>query len=137
VTISLDDRNCLVIEALELSSDKIITNDIVAILNPTQFILKGRIDNVINSGGVKIFPEEIEEKLAKFISVRFFIASLPDEKLGEKVILVIEGNPFEMEKTLFSELSKYQNPKEIVFIENFVETETNKINRKKTLENRA
>ena len=137
VTISLDDRNCLAIEALELSSDKIITNDIVAILNPTQFILKGRIDNVINSGGVKIFPEEIEEKLAKFISVRFFIASLPDEKLGEKVILVIEGNPFEMEKTLFSELSKYQNPKEIVFIENFVETETNKINRKKTLENRA
>ena len=137
VTISIDERNCLVIEALELQSDKIITNDIVAILNPTQFILKGRIDNVINSGGVKIFPEEIEEKLAKFISVRFFIASLPDEKLGEKVILVIEGNPFEMEKTLFSELSKYQNPKEIVFIENFVETETNKINRKKTLENRA
>jgi O-succinylbenzoic acid--CoA ligase len=137
INISLDERNCLVIEALELSKEKIITNDIVEILNETQFILKGRIDNVINSGGVKIFPEEIEEKLAKFISVRFFIASLPDEKLGEKVILVIEGNPFEMEKTLFSELSKYQNPKEIVFIENFVETETNKINRKKTLENRA
>jgi O-succinylbenzoic acid--CoA ligase len=137
VTISIDKRNCLVIEALELSKEKIITNDIVEILNETQFILKGRIDNVINSGGVKIFPEEIEEKLAKFISVRFFIASLPDEKLGEKVILVIEGNPFEMEKTLFSELSKYQNPKEIVFLENFVETETNKINRKKTLENRT
>ncbi|WP_329805221.1 AMP-binding protein [Flavobacterium facile] len=137
VNISLDERNCLVIEALELASDKIITNDIVEILNETQFILKGRIDNVINSGGVKIFPEEVEEKLAKFISVRFFIASLPDEKLGEKVILVVEGNPFKIENTLFSNLSKYQNPKEIVFIENFVETETNKINRKKTLENRA
>ena len=52
VTIAVDVRNCLVIEALELSKDKIITNDIVEILNLTQFILKGRYDNVINSGGV-------------------------------------------------------------------------------------
>ena len=137
VTISLDDRNCLVIEALEISSDEIITNDIVEIVNSTQFILKGRIDNVINSGGVKIFPEEVEEKLAKYISTPFFIASLPDEKLGEKVILVLEGNPFEIDNVIFSELTKYQIPKQIVFIDKFVETETNKINRKKTLEKRA
>ncbi|CAM4254550.1 AMP-binding protein [Flavobacterium terrigena] len=137
VNISVDERNCLVIEALELSPDKIITNDIVEILNETQFILKGRIDNVINSGGVKIFPEEIEEKLAKYISIPFFIASFPDEKFGEKVILVVEGNPFEIDTILFSDLSKYQIPKEIVFIDKFIETETNKINRKKTLEKRA
>ncbi len=137
VTISVDDRNCLVIEALELSPDKIITNDIVEILNEVQFVLKGRIDNVINSGGVKIFPEEVEEKLAKYISTSFFIASLPDEKFGEKVILVLEGKSFEVDKAIFSELSKYQTPKEIVFVDKFVETETNKINRKKTLEKRA
>lgn len=137
VTISLDDRNCLVIEALELSLDKIITNDIVEILNSKQFILKGRIDNVINSGGVKIFPEEVEEKLSKYISPRFFIASESDDKFGEKVILVLEGNPFEIDITMFSDLSKYQIPKEIVFIDTFVETDTNKINRKKTLDKRA
>lgn len=137
VTISVDDRNCLVIEALELSPDKIITNDIVEILNEVQFVLKGRIDNVINSGGVKIFPEEVEEKLAKYISTSFFIASLPDEKFGEKVILVLEGKSFEVDKAIFSELSKYQIPKEIVFVDKFVETETNKINRKKTLEKKA
>lgn len=134
VLISKDNRNCLVIEASELTTDKIITNDIVEILNPTQFILKGRIDNVINSGGVKIFPEEIEDKLAKYITVRFFIASKPDEKLGEKVILVIEGKSFELDTIIFSRLSKYQIPKEIIFVDEFVETETNKINRKKTLE---
>lgn len=137
VNIYLDDRNCLVIEALEISPDKIITNDIVEILNETQFILKGRIDNVINSGGIKIFPEEIEEKLAKYISIPFFIASLSDEKFGEKVILVLEGKSFEIENTIFSDLSKYQIPKEIVFVDKFVETATKKINRKKTLENRA
>lgn len=137
VSISVDERNCLVIEALELSPNKINTNDIVEILNETQFILKGRIDNVINSGGVKIFPEEVEEKLAKYISTPFFVASLPDEKFGEKVILVLEGKSFEIENAIFSELSKFQIPKEIVFVDKFVETETNKINRRKTLEKLA
>ena len=137
VSISLDERNCLVIEALELSKDKIITNDIVEILNESQFILKGRIDNVINSGGVKIFPEEVEEKLADYISERYFIASRLDEKFGEKLILVVEAKPFEIENNIFLGLTKYQIPKEIIFVEKFVETETNKINRKKTLEKLA
>jgi O-succinylbenzoic acid--CoA ligase len=137
VSISVDERNCLVIEALELSPNKISTNDIVEILNETQFILKGRIDNVINSGGVKIFPEEVEEKLAKYISTPFFVASLPDEKFGEKLVLVLEGKSFEIENAIFSELSKFQIPKEIVFVDKFVETETNKINRRKTLEKLA
>jgi O-succinylbenzoic acid--CoA ligase len=96
--------------------------------------LKGRIDNVLNSGGIKIFPEEIEEKLAKYISTTFFIASKPDEILGEKVILVIEAKPFSIDNSVFSELSKYQIPKQILFLETFERTETNKINRMKTLE---
>ena len=112
VEISVDERNCLVIEALELSLEKITTNDIVEILNATQFVLKGRIDNVINSGGIKIFPEEIEEILAKYISFPFFIASKPDEVLGEKVILVLEATPFSFDNSVFSELSKYQIPKD-------------------------
>jgi O-succinylbenzoic acid--CoA ligase len=96
--------------------------------------LKGRIDNVINSGGIKIFPEEIEEILAKNISVPFFIASKPNEILGEKVILVLEATPFAIDNSVFSELSKYQIPKEILFLKSFVRTETQKINRKKSLE---
>jgi O-succinylbenzoic acid--CoA ligase len=134
VVISVDERSCLVIEALELSKEKIITNDIVEILNATQFVLKGRIDNIINSGGIKIFPEEVEEILAKFISVPFFVASKPDEILGEKVILVLEATPFSIENNFFSELTKFQIPKEILFLESFVRTETQKINRKKSLE---
>jgi O-succinylbenzoic acid--CoA ligase len=134
VTISVDDRSCLVIEAVELSKEKVITNDIVEIVNKTQFVLKGRIDNVINSGGIKIFPEEVEDILAKFISVPFFIASKPDENLGEKVILVLETTPFSIDNSVFSELSKYQIPKEVLFLESFERTETQKINRKKSLE---
>ena len=134
VAISVDDRSCLEIEALELTKEKIITNDIVEIVNATQFILKGRIDNIINSGGIKIFPEEVEEILGKHISVPFFIASKADEILGEKVILVLEAKPFSIDNSVFSELSKYQIPKEILFIDSFERTETQKINRKKSLD---
>lgn len=134
VSITTDNRSCLVIEAQELSSEKIVTNDIVEILSTTKFVLKGRYDNVINSGGVKIFPEQVEEKLAKHIKAPFFIASLSDEKFGEKVILVIEGESYELGHTIFSELNTYEIPKEIHFVAKFVETETNKINRKKTLQ---
>jgi O-succinylbenzoic acid--CoA ligase len=66
--------------------------------------------------------------------VPFFIGSKPDEILGERVILVIEAKPFSIENNVFSELSKYQIPKEILFLESFVRTETQKINRKKSLE---
>lgn len=134
VTISIDDRNCLNIIAPELSEEKIITNDIVELLSDKQFIFKGRFDNVINSGGVKIFPETIEAKLEKFISNRFFISSKADEKFGEKVVLIIEGEKQILDTSIFESLSKFEIPKEILFVEKFLETETNKINRKKTVE---
>ena len=68
-----------------------MTNDIVEIHNEKQFKWLGRYDNLINSGGVKLFPEQIETKLASKISNRFFITGLPDAVLGTKVVLIIEG----------------------------------------------
>jgi len=61
------------VQALELrytiSEEKVITNDVVALQSPTSFVWMGRYDNVINSGGVKIFPEKVEGKLSKKIMV--------------------------------------------------------------------
>jgi O-succinylbenzoic acid--CoA ligase len=127
VTFELDDRGCLVIEALQLSVVKITTNDLVELINPTQFILNGRIDNVINSGGVKVVPESIEAKLAPFISSRFYISSLPDEVLGQRVVLVIESEPFEMPASHFEGLSKFEKPSEILFKSQFEETASGKV----------
>ena len=62
VTVSYDDRNCLVIHAPKISDEVIITNDIVELVNENQFIFLGRIDNMINSGGIKLIPEQIENK---------------------------------------------------------------------------
>lgn len=91
----------------------------------------GRLDNVVNSGGIKIIPEVVEAKLVDVIpDRRFFIAGLPDESLGQKVVLLVEGK--EMEISLDT-LKKYERPKEIYFFPEFVETESGKVNRKDSL----
>lgn len=142
VKIYTDSRGCLVIDAPNVSDETVITNDIVDILSDKEFQWKGRFDNVINSGGVKLHPEEIEKKLSPYFTKRFFVAGVPDEVLGEKLILLIESpensvlnSPdFEtFKKMKYSILDKYEIPKEIFFLTQFVETQTSKIQRKQTL----
>ena len=132
-TIYKDERNCLVIKNEKISNNVVFTNDVVDLISDTQFDWLGRFDNVINSGGIKLHPEKIEEKLANSIQQRFFVAGIADEKLGEKLVLIVEG----VARTLILEkanLSKFEVPKEIHFINHFIETETKKIQRKKTLD---
>lgn len=133
VTVYFDDRKCLVIHAPRISEDVIITNDLVELLDENSFVFIGRMDNVINSGGIKLNPELIEHKLAHKIQNRFFIASKPDLELGEKVVLVIEGDQREFEPSLYDELDKYEKPKEIIFVQKFKDTVTGKILRKETM----
>ncbi|AXT49595.1 O-succinylbenzoic acid--CoA ligase [Aquimarina sp. BL5] len=141
ITLGIDDRNCLIIKAPQLNEETVITNDVVELKTYKKFIWKGRYDNVINSGGIKLFPEEIETKLQLLIGHRFFITSIPDDTLGDKVILIIENVYDElMYKTLkeaihsIKTLSKYEIPKKIYFIPQFIETDNGKIQRAKTLE---
>lgn len=133
VTIEKDERNCLVIHAPNISETPIITNDLVDLISDTEFIFLGRLDNVINSGGIKLSPEIIEEKLIKRIDRRFFVIGSPDADLGEKLILVIEGEKYDIPADLFDKLDKYEKPKEVVFIPKFKETGNGKIIRKDSL----
>jgi len=134
VTISYDDRNCLVIHAPRISEEIIVTNDLVELVNENQFVFIGRFDNIINSGGIKLIPEQIEAKLSGKIESRYFVAGKPDEELGEKLILIIEGEKHDLDPVVFEELDKYEKPKEIHFTAKFVETENGKIRRKETVE---
>ncbi|WP_413998775.1 AMP-binding protein [Flavobacterium sp. W1B] len=134
VRISQNDKNCLVIDALKISNESIVTNDLVEILSESQFVFLGRIDNVINSGGVKLIPEQIEEKLSAEIQTRFFVGGVPDAVLGEKLVLVIEGEQQDLDKSLFKNLDKYEKPKEVFYISIFSETQNGKIKRKEILE---
>lgn len=130
VKISVDNRSCLIINAPKLNSEELVTNDVVEIISETKFIWKGRVDNVINSGGIKLFPEQIEEKLVNKIQNRFFVAGIPDEVFNEKLVLFIEGEEFKLDASIFDALDKYEKPKKVFFVNKFLETETGKIKRK-------
>jgi len=136
VSISQDDRGCLVIEAPKVSYEPIVTNDIVNIHSDREFEWLGRFDNVINSGGVKLFPEQIEQKLSQLIKKRFFVAGIPDEQLGEQLILIIESDVrLNLSKSDYQncQLSKYEIPKRVFILSKLIETPTGKIQREQTL----
>ena len=134
VKVSVNDDQCLVIDAKNISKDPIVTNDIVNLISDTQFSWEGRIDNIINSGGVKLMPEKIEDKLSTLIPRRYFIYGRPDEALGQKVILYVEGESMVIEDTVFAVLDKFEKPKEVVFIPKFNETATGKILRTESMQ---
>jgi o-succinylbenzoate---CoA ligase len=142
ITIRQDERACLCIKAPYLK-DEIITNDVVELKSLQEFIWLGRFDNVINSGGVKIFPESTEKKIGNVffqldLKNEFFIAGLPDDRLGQAVTLIIEWNlhtdqQILLETKLKKELSRFEVPRSIKFVQRFVHTETGKINRARTI----
>jgi O-succinylbenzoic acid--CoA ligase len=134
VTVSVNENQCLVVLAKNISNEKIETNDIVNLISDTQFVWLGRYDNVINSGGIKLMPEQIEDKLSTLIARRYFVNGEPDDTLGEKVVLYIEGEPMKLDESVFNTLDKYEKPKEIVFIPKFKETATGKIMRAESKE---
>lgn len=133
VSIIQDERGCLVIDAPLVSDERLVTNDLVEIINENQFVLLGRIDNVVNSGGVKLIPEKIEEKLSNQIQSDYFVGGIPDAVLGEKLVLVIEGEQQELDESVFATLDKYEKPKAVFFVPEFETTESGKIKRKAIL----
>lgn len=143
VEISLDDRGCLVVTA-DFLPNAVVTNDLAEIPEPGKFRWLGRWDSVINTGGLKVIPEKIEKDVEAIfgqhhLTNRFFIAGMPDEKLGNKVVLVLEGVQISSEMLgdalarLRTTLSPFEFPKEVYSTPAFVLTGTQKIDRIKTL----
>jgi O-succinylbenzoic acid--CoA ligase len=136
IRVNQDARSCLTIHAPTLGAENLITNDLVEFTDFKKFKWLGRADNIINSGGLKIIPEQLEKTIAQLITDRrFYIASEPDELFGNLLTLVIEGIPYDnttanlLLKHLKEILPKNQSPKKLVFKEKFELTETGKIKR--------
>ncbi len=132
------EQNQLIVNAPHLGIKKLNTNDIVDLVDEKHFFWQGRADFVINSGGIKFFAEKIERKISHLIDSKYFVSSEQDSLLGEKIILVIEGDENISERQQLVEnlkfaLDKFENPKKIYFSNQFVLTESGKINRKETL----
>ena len=96
VTFEAGRDGCLAVVAPHYSFRRLETRDIVTILSPTEMCWRGRADNVIISGGRKFFPEELEKTYAPLLEGRrFYVCGRPDEKWGQAVTVVMEGEPME------------------------------------------
>jgi O-succinylbenzoic acid--CoA ligase len=140
VKLTTDERGCAVINTHLPGMEPVVTNDVIELLTAQTFRWLGRADNIINSGGVKVQAEKIEEAIEKIfgnlnIKKRFFVAGLPHPQLGESVTLFVEGNPLpnhtedHLIQLLQTSLTKYELPKSIRYASFFAETPTGKIDK--------
>ena len=136
VKISQTDEGCLVIDAPLVCAETLLTNDIVEIepyiynkVEKTRFRIKGRKDNVICCGGIKIQIEEVEEFLKPHLEKPFMLAKKKDEKFGEIAVLLSEDKEIKtVEATIRRLLSdhKYWIPREFLHVDHLPLTETGK-----------
>lgn len=132
VDISRDERGCLKIFAPKLNPNVLQTNDLVEMVGKNQFRFLGRLDNVINSGGAKIFPEELEALAKKEITKEIVFIGLADEQLGQRLTAVVEGAFDEEIKQTINGLEysrSFHRPKDIIFIDRIPRTPNGKISR--------
>jgi O-succinylbenzoic acid--CoA ligase len=150
VEVKLDERGCLMVKSAVTGDKTLYTNDLVDLQPDGSFRWLGRIDNVINSGGIKVHPEKVEAALETVLGQlegkrlgrqRFFVGPVADDRLGQAVVMVVEGKPFspeieaEIRTALLKILSKYEAPRQFYYLPRFSETPTGKIERRATLEN--
>ena len=131
VELSLSAENTLIVKDPLRCDDVLQTNDIACLCSDGGFTIAGRKDNVINSGGIKIQAEEMENRLQPFIPVPFAVTAVPDPRLGQALTLLIAGKPDikELENKLQAVLETYYRPKHIFITELIPQTENGKIDR--------
>lgn len=123
-------RGNLIVKDSWLNLPDLETTDVIEFLEEG-FAVKGRLDHVIISGGVKIFPEEIERSLSDYINKPFYIGSVPDEILGSKIVLHVEGSSDASIQHKIESLNLgVRKPRQIVFENQFNRTDSGKIIRK-------
>lgn len=137
-TVDCNANGQLIIQAPHLGIEQMLTNDIVELHSPTRFTWKGRADFTINSGGIKLQPEEIEKKIVTFLPNRtYMICGLAHPTLGEQITLCVEGEILDvndLKASLKTCLGKYEMPKEFYTLNSFTYTANGKLNRLQTCE---
>lgn len=134
IEIKTNAEGCLCIKGDVTKNSWIETTDIVQLIDNQNFGWMGRKDFVINTGGIKINPEEIETKISSIINCNFIISDLKDEKLGQKIVLVLESKKEGYDEKLIIEkinqkLTKYEIPKLILYLDAFPISDNGKTNR--------
>lgn len=138
ISFSTDDRGCLIIDAPAFSYKQLTTNDVVELQDDSSFRWLGRADYTINSGGVKLHPEQLERLIDKELAVPFFFRAMPHPRWGEAVEMVVErGEATPSETELYDLcrrlLPKYAVPSAITFVDSLPYNANGKLCRKQPL----
>jgi O-succinylbenzoic acid--CoA ligase len=116
VKLSLTEDDCLLVSAPHLGEEAFATNDRAELSADGRFRILGRKDNVVNSGGVKLQIEQLEDKLRPAMPAPFALSSTPDPALGEALVLLIEEGDYdlkELQASLAALLPRYERPRHI------------------------
>ena len=135
VEIEQDERACLIVDIPGITQGKIISNDLVEIYSKDEFKWLGRIDNVINTGGIKIIPEILEKKISENLGLSLLLIGIPDRRLGQKLIMIVEGDEEALRQDQIIEklktiLKRNEIPKEIRIIKKFPRNKSMKVDRR-------
>ena len=96
--------------------------DLAKVAADGTLILLGRGSQVINSGGEKIFPEEVEEAVKRVPGVLdCLVVGVDDERFGQAVtaIAATDGTPLDEAEVIAhvkTQLARYKAPKRVVFV---------------------
>jgi O-succinylbenzoic acid--CoA ligase len=126
VSVSQSANGCLVIDAPQVSSERLITRDVAEVRPDGRFRILGRIDNVACSGGLKIQMEEVERMLKPHLRGAFLVTKRHDKRLGEALTLLTEEDPVSMEEICRRVLPKHWQPRYYMQVKHIPMTETGK-----------
>jgi O-succinylbenzoic acid--CoA ligase len=138
-SIRINDSMQICIKAPFLN-EELLTNDLAKWVSKDHFEWLGRLDFVINSGGVKISPEEIEKAIIEIgilpINCQIVLSSLAHEKWGSELVLVV-SKP--ISQKVFEEIKfgliqrglKYKVPKRFFYLSPFPLLDSGKVSRRK------
>lgn len=112
VSLRLTEDSALAISAPAVCAEEIVTNDLAVLDEKGRFRILGRRDNIINSGGIKIQIEEVEEKLRSVMPCPFQITAAPDAHYGEVVVMLTEEKREDW-SPFFAGLHRYARPKHV------------------------
>jgi O-succinylbenzoic acid--CoA ligase len=135
--IKLDTRGCLCIKGAVTNNQWIITNDLVNIINSTQFEVLGRMDQVIITGGKKVVADIIEQAISEECASAFFITSLPHPQWGEEMVMIVESgteiNFEQLKLQLLKKLKPFEIPKRLLHTPTFFRTTLGKLDKLKII----
>lgn len=132
VRVKMTEEGTLLIDAPLVADVPVITNDIAEIAIDGSFRIMGRKDNVVNSGGIKIQIEAIEEVLRPHMGYPFAVTSVPDPKLGGVLVLLITpySDPASAGEICSLFLPRLEQPKHILVVKQIPLTRSGKTDRK-------